>query len=275
MKYFIGLLLMAPCLTVCGQAEYCLDGTQWSDSLNGCVPAENVCFLTSDLNGDGNVGSTDLLVILGEFGMSFPDGDGDGICDAEDPCVGIIDECGVCNGEGPTVQVIEEIEIFYDSLYAEQIDQWLVFEVGADTTFSFICGPGCTDPLADNYLPSATSDDGSCIYLGCTNPLSPNFNPLSNVNDGSCELTLCAQNNKSFLTVVNYTACTPDIFVNDSLVADLGATFIVDVPGGSTTVELDEGEYTIRAELPFITLCTERDTVINTICGGVYLWEFR
>ena len=40
-----------------------------------------------------------------------------------------------------TVPVIESIEVLYDSLYAEQIDQWLVFEVGADTTFSFTCPP--------------------------------------------------------------------------------------------------------------------------------------
>ena len=39
--------------------------------------------------------------------------DGDGICDDEDDCVGVVDECGVCNGLGPTEVVIENITILY------------------------------------------------------------------------------------------------------------------------------------------------------------------
>ncbi len=78
------------------------------------------------------------------------DSDGDGICDDEDDCFGIVDECGICNGPGPTEIVVDEITILYDSVYAEQINQWFVFEVGADTTFSFECAPSfssCGDPL--------------------------------------------------------------------------------------------------------------------------------
>ena len=53
---------------------------------------------------------------------------------------------------GPTEVVIENITILYDSVYAEQIDQWFVFEVGADTTFGITCGSAfldCGDPV--NY----------------------------------------------------------------------------------------------------------------------------
>ncbi len=51
--------------------------------------------------------------------------------------------------------------------------------------------PGCTNPLATNYNPAATVDNGSCILpptpvLGCTNPLAPNYNPLATQDDGSC-----------------------------------------------------------------------------------------
>ncbi len=78
------------------------------------------------------------------------DSDGDGICDDEDDCFGIVDECGICNGPGPTEIVIDEITILYDSVYAEQIDQWFVFEVGADTTFTYECAQliACGDPVS-------------------------------------------------------------------------------------------------------------------------------
>ena len=116
------------------------------------------CGFVYDGSGDGTVGTPDLLGLLTEYGQSCEDlceadADGDGTCDDEDDCVGEYDECGVCNGPGPTVPVIESIEILYDSVYAEQIDQWLVFEVGADTTFSYTCEPGepvfqaCGDPV--------------------------------------------------------------------------------------------------------------------------------
>ena len=103
------------------------------------------------MDGDGAVGSGDLLSLLSEFGGSFPDADSDGICDDNDDCVGTYDECGVCNGPGPTNEVILDITILYDSVYAEQIGEWLVFEVGADTTFSYTCAPffgTCGDPVS-------------------------------------------------------------------------------------------------------------------------------
>ena len=92
-----------------------------------------------------------FIDVLGECGGGCEgDGDGDGICDDVDDCVGVVDECGVCNGPGPTEVVIEDITILYDSVYAEQIDQWFVFEVGADTTFSYECVPlySCGDPVS-------------------------------------------------------------------------------------------------------------------------------
>ena len=91
-------------------------------------------------------GYIDALGLCG--GGCEGDGDGDGICDSEDDCVGVYDECGVCNGPGPTEVVIDGITILYDSVYAEQIDTWFVFEVGADTTFSYACGEFvCEAPL--------------------------------------------------------------------------------------------------------------------------------
>ncbi|MCB9812103.1 hypothetical protein H6778_00385 [Candidatus Nomurabacteria bacterium] len=51
--------------------------------------------------------------------------------------------------------------------------------------------PGCTDPEANNYNSSATTDDGSCAYdeetPGCTDPQANNYNPLATTDDGSCD----------------------------------------------------------------------------------------
>ena len=57
-----------------------------------------------------------------------------------------------------------------------------VFAIGLD-----VPGAGCTDPLASNYDPTATCDDGSCIYEGCTNPLAWNYNPNAIQDDGTCQ----------------------------------------------------------------------------------------
>ncbi len=52
---------------------------------------------------------------------------------------------------------------------------------------------GCTDPLAENYNPNATTDDGSCDYIpvipGCMEPAAANYNPEATVDDGSCIVT--------------------------------------------------------------------------------------
>ena len=156
------------------------------------LSAQTDCGWNPDYDGDNQVGVADLLGLLGVFEEQDSDDDGiwdsqddcigvvdpcgvcngtgldedlDGLCDDIDDCVGVYDECGVCNGPGPNFPVIEDIEVFYDSAYIEAIDFWFVYEVGADTTFSYVCAaPGCTDPEAANFNPDAVIDDGSCTY---------------------------------------------------------------------------------------------------------------
>ena len=99
---------------------------------------------------------------------------------------------------------------------------------------------------------------GAAAFTGCEKPLE------------------CDNGNKAMLTVVNYTDCTPNIEVDGDVVAiDLGANILEDAPGDSVTVELDAGTYTIKADLPLLTLCTEQTTNIETTCGGTYRWEVR
>ena len=64
---------------------------------------------------------------------------------------------------------------------------------------------GCTDMEACNYMPEATSDDGSCLFFdecgecggdnstcsGCTDSTACNYDENAVVDDGSCEFTSC------------------------------------------------------------------------------------
>jgi hypothetical protein len=60
------------------------------------------------------------------------------------------------------------------------------------TSEVFILGdatPGCSDPYACNYDPSATCGTYNlCTYncYGCTNPEAPNYNPEATIDNGSC-----------------------------------------------------------------------------------------
>ncbi len=58
--------------------------------------------------------------------------------------------------------------------------------VGAD------CGDeGCTYPNALNFDPSATIENGSCLWTGCTDPSKQNYQPLANLDDGTCVTPIC------------------------------------------------------------------------------------
>ena len=117
---------------------------------DGVWDSEDACIDLGACNYDAIPSEPCAFIdVLGECGGGCEgDGDGDGICDDVDTCVGELDECGVCNGPGPTEVVIEDITILYDSVYAEQIDEWFVFEVGADTSFSITCTPTCGQPVS-------------------------------------------------------------------------------------------------------------------------------
>tara|TARA_B110000003_G_scaffold275981_1_gene320321 strand:- start:71 stop:2761 length:2691 start_codon:yes stop_codon:yes gene_type:complete len=164
----------------------------------GATIDDNSCIFPcdGDLDANGEVGVTDLLALLAAFqtscvygcidsdacnfnplanagnntclyldasgacgGSCVVDQDQDGICDNDDDCVGALDECGICNGPGPT-EVVLDVTTLYDSVYAEGIDTWFVYEVGADTSYSFICDPtlaNCEAPIVVTFY-----NYGSC-----------------------------------------------------------------------------------------------------------------
>ena len=116
-----------------------------------------------DADGDNSVGVSDLLALLSVFAEN--DADDDGIWDSQDDCVGAYDECDVCNGPGPTVSVIESITILYDSLYAEQIDEWWVYESGADTVFNYFCVTQLDDTNIHEAVDLWLSDEAEALTL--------------------------------------------------------------------------------------------------------------
>ena len=127
---------------------------------------------------------------------------GAGIPEGECDCEGtVLDECGVCGGPGPTEVVIESITILYDSLYAEQIDNWFVFEVGADTVFNYTCEPvftGCGD------LVSHEGYDYSTVLIGDRCWFSENCRYLPVVSSSSTSSGGGSSENSPYFYVYGY-----------------------------------------------------------------------
>ena len=108
------------------------------DSQDDCLDSAACNFM---MNPTEPCAMIDALGVCG--GGCQGDGDGDGICDDLDNCVGELDECGVCNGPGPSEVIIESITIVYDSVFLPLENDWYVFPVSADTTFGYSCAPPC------------------------------------------------------------------------------------------------------------------------------------
>ena len=133
----------------------------------GCGIGDGFC------DCDGN--TLDALGVCG--GPCVADNDADGICDDVDNCTDItacnyddpangacaeVDECGVCGGDG--------IPVGDCDCDGNQLDALGVCggpclaDVDGDGVCDDLEVPGCTNPLANNYDPNATDDDGSCEY---------------------------------------------------------------------------------------------------------------
>ena len=127
-----------------------------------------------------------VLDACGICGGTGTDIDGDGICDDEDPCIGVYDICGVCNGDG---------------------------------TSCF----GCTDPEADNYDPYVWLDDGSCAYCGLIyvpNTFTPNNDGVNDawypVTDAECWSSWDLKVYNRWGQVVWYTTDPEDVWLGQA-----------------------------------------------------------
>jgi hypothetical protein len=75
---------------------------------------------------------------------------------------------------------------------------------------------GCTDPTAQNYNPTATVDDGSCIatVYGCTDPVAINYYGGAQVDDGSCCYTSFVMSPGSNTLICVGAGCTDPLATN-------------------------------------------------------------
>ena len=163
----VGISDLLGLLAVFGDSDSDDDGI-W-DSLDACTDSSACNYADSP---SVPCAWLDAIQICG--GDCEGDEDADGICDDEDVCIGIIDECGICNGPGPTEMVIDSITILYDSVYAAPIDEWFVFEVGADTVMSFQCAELAWNQVGDDIdgdagLPGSDTGSNSGYSVAMSN----------------------------------------------------------------------------------------------------------
>jgi len=150
---------------------------------DGVWDSEDLCFDISACNYNASPSepceSLDALGVCG--GDCTGDDDNDGICNDVDTCFGDVDECGICNEPGTTDFIIESITVYYDSIYVDQLASYYVFEIGADTLFTFLCNttsPVCGDDVAyDGY-------DYSTVQIGDQCWFSENCRYLPSVTPG-------------------------------------------------------------------------------------------
>ena len=138
---------------------------------------------------------------------------------------------------------------------------------------------GCTNPVATNYDPLATVDDGSCILLpvnGCTISSASNFNSSANTDDGSCIWYGCidpaATNTTTFTSdAINYSG----VGITD----DGSCTYCIDGCTDPTafnynaSATCDDGSC-----IPFVYGCAQPtasnyDSTVNSDDGSC-IWSF-
>ena len=134
-------------------------------------------------NADGTVAITSLLANTGAMSgqtktLEIFDNSGNSV---------YVDPTVYSNANSPTHQFTSTFSSLVSGTYSVVItDNFGCQETLYFSISSTIVTCGCTDPVASNYDPNATLDDGSCLYGGCIDPNADNFNPNASFDDGSC-----------------------------------------------------------------------------------------
>ena len=149
-------------LTACNYLDATADYCLFEDECGVCggcgIPAGDCDCFGNELDAIGVCG-----------GDCIADLDGDGICDDDPDCQGVLDDCGVCNGPGAIFECgCAQRPVGDCDCEGNQLDA--VGECGgscaSDLDGDGVCDssevPGCMNPFACNYDATATDDDGSC-----------------------------------------------------------------------------------------------------------------
>ena len=163
-----------------------------------------------DLNNDGlldvfiGIQNGGLLAFLGASNAGCTDSQAcnyDPSAAEDDGSCLQVDECGVCGGSGIQEEacdcegnVIDAIGVCGGACMSD-------FNVNGVCDDSEVFG--CAYPIAANYDPMVTDDDGSCIFTGCTDPSASNYEPHATVDDGTCQSELCEDGAPSNLGDLN------------------------------------------------------------------------
>ena len=137
--------------------------------------------------------------------------------------------------------------------------------------FTLTQTPGCTNPLANNYSPSALIDDGSCDIPGCIYLASSNYNPNANWYDGSCVVSGCtiptACNYSSIATVNDGSCIMPLTYYADADADGFGnsavSQFSCTVPAGYVTNSTDCNDSNANVRPTAIEICNTIDDNCN------------
>ena len=131
--------------------------------------------------------------------------------------------------------------------------------------------PGCTNPLAINYSPSALIDDGSCDIPGCIYPESSNYNANATWYDGSCVVNGCtiptACNYSAIATVNDGSCILPITYYADADVDGFGNPLIsqssCSVPVGYVTNSTDCNDNNANVRPTATEICNTFDDNCN------------
>ncbi|MDA8605932.1 hypothetical protein N9L13_02760 [Flavobacteriales bacterium] len=99
---------------------------------------------------------------------------------------------GATNGFAGDDNLVMLAQVTTDGDLNGSFNVQLVADGGDGSTMSYqfafsseLCG--CTDAQAINFMPAATQNDGSCIFLGCTDATACNYDANANEEDGTCD----------------------------------------------------------------------------------------
>lgn len=191
------------------------DGICNADEIAGCIDPTACNFNPEATDDDGSclIPAPDCTECQGEA-LVLIDDDGDGICNADE-----IDGCSdptACNFDPEATDDDGSCLIPEENCTECEGDTLILIDDDGDGICNADEVVGCTNPMACNFNPEATDEDGSCLIpeenctecdgedlilidddgdgvcneeevLGCTDPDALNYNPEATEDDGTCE----------------------------------------------------------------------------------------